>query len=182
MCSGSADVQPDSLAHSAGICHSQAGWLHGRQQLLTCPSFSGGGSAEPGTPPLSLLQECRSVICLHWGNDIPGVILAVLSRGKFNYQASDAGNPGSFWVEISLLCKAPAPDFCRVWNCTFPFLSPPLFSPLCRHDTVWLQLISLIAFMHIYSLLLRSFCAIQLTHGHLKKKVQVVQDLNTQSN
>lgn len=79
----------------------------------------------------------RSIIFLHRSNDISVVVLTVFSRGESNLPdmssfpiCQNSGKPRSLWVEISLLCKAPAPDCCWVWNCTpsFPFCCLPSFS------------------------------------------------------
>lgn len=66
-------------------------------------------SVEPGTPAL---HHFWSISCLHWGNAVSVVVLAVFSRGGSNLAGisdfsiyQNSGKLGSLWIEISLLYK-----------------------------------------------------------------------------
>ena len=195
--SESAEVQPVSLSHSAVICHSLAGWLCGRQQLLTLCSSSGQGSAQPGTPPLLLLQECKLFALKQW-HICSGFCCPIHRWIQFTRHQQLAHLPEfrktqESWLKFCFCVKHQllvAAEFG-----TFPAvpISFPLF-PSCRQDTVWPQLISLIVgvqelYHSIYILTCKftvyfsgTSVPCSLYTDIWRKMVQLVQDLKTQIN
>lgn len=108
----------DSAEFSLTHCH--VCWLYGRHQLLAPHSSSVWGSVQPGTQPVFFFfffYQFRGIICLHEGNDMSLVLLPVLSIGFTCGQVissfpicQNSGKPRNLWIELPLLCKAPAPD------------------------------------------------------------------------
>lgn len=118
------------LQNSAWLTVMFVGSMGGTSSWLLIPLQFGVQCSQARNPFFFFFffYQFRGIICLHEGNDMSLVLLPVLSIGFTCGQVissfpvcQNSGKPRNLWIELPLLCKAPAPDERWVWIHNFSF-------------------------------------------------------------